>query len=278
MNRRHACLAGIAAAGALAACRPGAPSDAPARSLLVSGASAMQALVQALAQAFMRSRSGPEIAVLVEPGGSLPAYIAARRGAIDVAVMTRPLAESEDQPGARQFLVARDCLRVVVARALPRTLPVAGLTQAQVHNLFDGTTANWRALGGPDLPVTVCVAPRGTPAREALEQLLLNGAACTAEAREWTGEAALLAAVAATPGAIAALSRLPGAASGATALAIDAVQATDATVLSMRYPYIHNCYLLLHGTAGGAACDFVQFARSAAGQAIVARHGLVAVY
>lgn len=267
MNRRHACLA---AAGALAACRPGAPHDTSVRSLLVGGASAMQPLVQVLAHAFMRSRPGT--AIVVERGGSLPAYIAARRGAIDMAAMTRPLSDSEDGAGARQYLVARDSIGVVVHRALP----VAGLTQAQVRGLFAGTTTNWRALGGPDLPVTVCVPARDTPARQVLEQLLLDGAACTCDARACATDAALLAAVAATAGAIAGLDGLARAGGGAV-LAIDGVHPTDSTVLSSRYPYTHGYYLLLHGARDSATLDFVRFARSSAGQAIVARHGLVPV-
>ena len=73
---------------------------------------------------------------VVERGGSLPACIAARRGAIDLAAMTRPLSDSEDDAGARQYLVARDRIGVIVHR----TLPVAGLTQAQVRGLFAGAT------------------------------------------------------------------------------------------------------------------------------------------
>ncbi|MEV4781605.1 substrate-binding domain-containing protein [Burkholderia sp. LMU1-1-1.1] len=276
MNRRDACAV-LAATLAGAAC---APNGNPARrSLLISGADAMLPLVRALAQAFLRERraglpgGSPALDVIVERGGSVPAYIAASRRAIDVAAMTRALSDAEDGPGARQHLIARDDIGIVVHRALP----LADLARAQVRGLLTGEIANWRALGGPDLPVTVYAHPRGAPARQSTEQLLLEGADFSPEARELAGEAAL-AAVAATPGAIGYLAgHARGGREPVALLAVDGVPPTAATVLSGRYPYTHGFHLLLHGEPGGEREAFVRFARGAAGQALVAGFGLVAV-
>lgn len=265
MNRRQVCLA---AAGALAACHTQRRPGAAAQSLLAGGASAMQPLVRALAQDFMRQQPG--CTIVVERGGSLPALIAAQRGAIDVAAMTRPLADSEDGAGTRQFLVARGAITVVAHPGLQ----LAGLTQSRMRALFRGDTRNWREVGGAGLPVTVCVPPRGAAARATVEDLLLDGAACTVDAREFATDATMLAAVAATAGAIGCVAGHATPYHGAV-LTIDGIPACDATILSGRYPYTCGFYLLLHGASGGPADDFVRFARSSAGQAIVARHGLV---
>lgn len=267
MNRRQACLA---LAAATLACRPAPPASR--RTLLVSSASAMVPLAQALAQGFTGSRA--DLAVLVERGGSLPAFIAARRGAIDIAAMTRALSDSEDDAGARQFLIARDALGIVVHPALP----VPGLTSAQVRAALAGDIANWRALGGPDLPVTVYAHERETMARRVAEQVLLDGGDFAVTTHECASDAALLVSVAGDPGAIAYIDgRIRGAAGQVAELAIDGVRATPATVLSGRCPYTHSLYLLLHGALDVAGSDFVRFARSRAGQAIVASQGLVPV-
>lgn len=275
MNRRHACIALAGAAGALAtvACAPGGLGTHTTRqSLLISGAAAMLPLTTALAQAFLRDQDA--LAIIVEPGGSLPAYIAANRGAIDMAAMTRALSDSEDDAGAHHYLIARNDIGIIVNRALP----VESLTRAQVRALFTGEIANWRALGGPDRPVTVYAHARGAPARQSAEQLLLDGGDFAVDARECPNDAALAAAVAADPGAIAYLDGQARAGAGEVAvLPVGGVRATRATVLSGRYPYTHSFYLLLHGETGGARSGFVRFARSAAGQAIVERHGLVSV-
>jgi phosphate transport system substrate-binding protein len=155
---------------------------------------------------------------------------------------------------------------------------VRSLTRAQVRAAFAGEIANWRALGGPDAPLTVVAHARDATARQSAEHLLLGGRALALDARECADDATLAAAVAADRTAI---GYLPGharaRATGVAPLAVDGVEATRATVLSGRYPFTHNFHLLLHGAPGGTRAEFVRFARSPAGQAIVERLGLVAV-
>lgn len=289
VNRRHAC-AMLAGAGALAAtaCAPG--RAVPGQALLVGAAAPMLALVQALAAGFARSAAGGEAgprapAVLVEPGGSLPAYIAASRGAIDVAAMARPLQDGEDGAGARHHLVARDAIGIAAHRACP----VRALAREQVRALLAGEIANWRALGGPDLLVTVYAPARATPARQAAEQLLLGGAEFAVNARDCADHAALCAALRLDPGALGVFEGRASAGTRAadtpTLLAVDGVPPTRATVLSGRYPYTQSFYLLLHGARGDCADGsrddpreaFVRFARSGAGQRIVQALGFIAV-
>jgi phosphate transport system substrate-binding protein len=265
----------LAGAGTLAtaACTPGrGAAPAEQESLLVGGAAAMVPLARALAQAFVQGRA--DVAVVVERGGSLPAYIAASRGAIDVAAMTRALSDTEDDAGARQYLIARDDIGIVVNP----NQTLRSLTRAQVRAAFAGEIANWRALGGPDAPLTVYAHARGATARQSAEHLLLGGGALALDARECADDAALAAAVAADATAI---GYLPGHARAAAdslgLLAVDGVEATRATVLSGRYPFTHSFHLLLHGAPGRTRAEFVRFARSPAGQAIVERLGLVAV-
>lgn len=274
MRRRDACIV-LAGAGMLAtvACTPGrGAAPVEQESLLVGGAAAMVPLARALAQAFVQGRA--DVAIVVERGGSLPAYIAASRGAIDVAAMTRALSDTEDDAGARQYLIARDDIGIVVNR----NTTLRSLTRAQVRAAFAGEIANWRALGGPDAPLTVYAHARGATARQSAEHLLLGGGALAPDARECADDAALAAAVAADPTAI---GYLPGharaGADGLALLAVDGVEATRATVLSGRYPFTHSFHLMLHGAPGRTRAEFVRFARSPAGQAVVERLGLVAV-
>ena len=98
MNGRRACVAlaagaGVAVAGAWTLRAAGAARTRP--SLLIGGASAMLPLTTALARGFLRERADAG-GIVAEAGGSLPAYIAASRGAIDVAAMTRALSDAED--------------------------------------------------------------------------------------------------------------------------------------------------------------------------------------
>ena len=275
MDRRRACLALAGAAGALAAGACTRAGDPVPAALLIGGAAAMLPLTQALADAFARTRGPCDI--VIERGGSLPAYIAASRGAIDLAAMTRALTDTEDGAGARHYLIARSDIGLVVNGALP----VRGLTRDGARALLAGDVANWRAVGGPDLPAVVYAYPRGTTARQSAEQLLLDGGDFAVDARECPDAAALAAALAADPGGIACLDGAArggaGPGTGLAVLAVDGVAPARAAVLSGRYPYTHSFYLLLHGAPSGVRGDFVRFARSPAGQAIVERLGLVPV-
>ena len=267
----------LAGAVGAAACAPDPIGTRHRReALLIGGASAMLPLTTALAQALMRERGAP--AAVIERGGSLPAYIAASRHVIDVAAMTRALSDNEDSAGAHQYLIARGRVDIVVNRALS----VAGLSQSRLRALLTGEVKHWAPVGGPDLPVTVYVHARGAAARACAEQVVLDGGEFGVDARECAGDAKLLAAVAADPGAIACIDASACQAEGSdqgqlARLAIDGVAASHATVLTERYPFTYSFYLLRHGRPGDVGDAFIRFARSAAGQAIVARHGLVGV-
>lgn len=275
MNRRAACLAlvGAGSALAMAACTPPAPGlQAAGPLLLAGGAAAMLPLTRALARSFARMHGAA--GMLVEPGGSLPAYIAASRGAIDIAAMTRALSDGEDDARAHHYLIARDHIVIVVNRAMP----VTDLAQAQIRALLAGEITNWRTVGGPDLPVSVHAPAGGGLARQCTEQVLLDGGDFAVDAREYADDAALAAAIEAAPGAIGCLQGHARAGiERAAALAVDGVADTRATVLSGRYPYTQGFHLLLHGEPDGVRGAFIRFARSAAGQAIVAAHGYVSV-
>ncbi|MEO7494816.1 MAG: substrate-binding domain-containing protein [Massilia sp.] len=248
------------------------PAPTGRQSLLIGGAGAMMALNTSWARAFMRSH--PEIDIVIEKGGSLPAYIAASRGAIDLAAMTRSLSDAEDDASAHHFLVARGDVGIVVQRGSP----LRNLGREQVRGLLTGEIGNWRQVGGPARTVKVYAHARGGIARQFAEEFLLDGSDFAPAASECDSDASLIAAVAADPDGIGAIgAREQIGAAAVRCVEVDGVAATRATVLSGRYPYAHSFYLLLYGEQDGLRADFLAFARSAAGQEIVRQAGLVAV-
>lgn len=279
MNRRQASIALALGAGAagLALLRSGlarhaAPPDRPRQSLLIGGAGAMLSLNNSWARAF--ALAYPTVDIVIETGGSLPAYIAASSGAIDLAAMTRGLSDAEDSASAHQFLVAKGEIAIIVHRGSR----LADLSRQQVAALLSGDIDNWRKVGGPNRAVHVYAHTRGGVARRFAEEYLLDGNDFTPAAGEFDTDSALVAAVAADPdgiGAVAARAQLV--APHASCVAIDRVRATRSTVLSGRYPYAHSFHLLLFGESNGPRADFLDFARSPAGQDIVSKAGLMPV-
>lgn len=277
MDRRTASLAVAVVAGfcgtaLLARARLVGDGAAQPGSLLISAAGAMLGLTTCWAQAFRQQHGGAR--VVIEKGGAMPAYIAARRGVIDLAAMTRPLTDAEDDASAHHYLVAKGQIGIVVNRASP----LVDLGRQQLQALLTGAAANWREVGGPDMPVQVVARGLGTSARQFAEEVLLAGGDFAPGASEYDRAADVVAAVGAHPGGIGAIAlrgeRLPPA---VRLLAIDGVAATRSTALSGRYPFAHGFYLLLYGAADGMRGDFLRYARSTAGQAIVAELGLIPV-
>lgn len=273
MNRRQAWSALAAVAGApLAyhiAFRQAPP--APRQSLLIGGAGTMRSLMSALARGYCQRHPGLD--VVIEQGGSLAAYGAASRGAIDLAAMARGLSDAEDDASARPYLIAKADVAIVINRALGLT----DLSRQQIQSLLTGRFDNWRQVGGPDRKVKVYALAHEARTSLFAQELVLDGSLCAVDASELASSGAL-AAVAADPAAIGYCAS-GGHCSGSALLrlAADGVPSSLHTVLSGRYPYALPLYLLLYGERGGHRAGFVDFARSAAGQRIVAREGLIAV-
>jgi phosphate transport system substrate-binding protein len=242
------------------------------KSLLIGGAGAMVPLNQALADAFIKLN--PMVDVVIEKGGSLQGLIAVKRGAIDLAAMTRDLSNEEDDESAHDFLIARGDIRIVVNKASF----IKTLSEKQVRDLLTGELTNWKQVGGIDAPVNVISRTKGSTTRQFVEEVVLDGGEVTSSAKEVETTKLLAASVAADPYAIGYVaSKDSEGIADVVALAVDGVTASRATVLSGRYPYTHSFSLLIYGEQKGLRLDFVNFARSAAGQKIVAQNGLIPV-
>lgn len=240
--------------------------------LLIAGSPTMFNLNLALVAAF--STQHPLVDAVVEKGGSLPALIALKRGALDVAALERDLSVAEDDLLTRNFLIARNNIAIIVnARS-----PLSSLSREQVRALLTGAITNWKQLGGPDATVRLISRTRGSTSRQFVEEVVLGGDDIAVNARDVETSRQLSEQVAADPYAVGYLSlKDRNDVSGIVQLGVDGVIATRESVLSGRYPYTQSLHMVLYGERHPVAAEFVAFARSAAGQKIVAQQGLVPV-
>lgn len=269
---RRAALLGLAAA-TLAAGTAGlfwhrGSRELP-KELLIAGSSSMHAMLAALAEAYARQLAGVDI--VVEKGSSLSALRALKRGAIDVAAMARDLTVPEDSLHVRNFLIARNEIRIVANQALA----IPTLSLAQLRAVLLGEIRNWQDLGGPDAPLHLYSHKAMTLSRRFLEDVLLEGLDIVATAEEVDDDAELARRIAADPLGLGylALNYRSALAPGLQSLAIEGVAPERAAVYSGRYALTESLYLVC-AEGEGRAHDFIAFAGSAAGQAIVAAHFL----
>lgn len=127
------------------------PSGLPAaEKVVIPGSGSMQSLLRDLAAAF--NAATPAVVVEIPDSvGTGGGFKAAGEGTATLARVGRRPGEKEAAYGLEFQVFA---LQPVVFAAHPG-VKIKTLTKAQGRDLFSGKIANWKELGGPDLPVVV---------------------------------------------------------------------------------------------------------------------------
>ncbi len=129
--------------------------------LVLTGSSTLAPLATEIGKRF--ERQNPGVRVDVQSGGSSRGITDARSGLADIGLVSRALKEEEKD--LKSFTVARDGIGMIVHKSNP----VRELSDRQIIDIYTGKITNWRAVGGPDQPITVVNKAEG---RSTLELFL----------------------------------------------------------------------------------------------------------
>ena len=237
----------------------------------------MLPLNRRLAEAFMRSH--PEVAVLVEGGGTgvgVEALVARR---VDLAAASRPFTPDEiralherfETLGLR-FLVARDALSVYIHPSNP----IRELTLDQLRAVFSGETGRWSEVGGPDEPITVVIRPPNSGTFRFFRDHVLRDVNYSATAVTVSRTRDVVEAVRDRPNAIG-----YGAVIYGTDLPRVRVDGEEASVENVRdgdYPLARYLYFYATSTPEGTTKEFLDWCVGPEGQAVVADVGFVPLW
>jgi phosphate transport system substrate-binding protein len=237
------------------------------RSVVVAGSSAMLFYDRLLADAFEKRHH--RLKVEVAAGNSIAGLIAVERGSIDVAAVSRDLAPREYRADLLVTTIGRDGLVAVVNKANP----LGDLSRDQLRAIFMGEQTQWQGSGRP---LHVISREVDSGSLQSFEELALGGEGVVASARRVPSPEAMIAAVAADPDAIGFVG-LHGLSPEVKALSIDGVPMNEATILSSRYPLTRSLNLVTEIDAEGAGREFVEFAASPQGQALIEKSGAMRV-
>lgn len=241
-------------------------------SIQMVGSTSMEKLANALSEAFMEKY--PDVNVTAEFVGSGAGIEAVNNGTADIGNSSRNLKDEEKQAGAVENIVAIDGIAVCV----DLTNTVTGLTKEQLTNIYNGTITNWSEVGGTDSPIIVVGREAGSGTRGAFEELLGLEDACV-YANELDSTGAVMAKVAATPGAIGyvSLDALDG---SVIALALDGVDATVENIKAGNY-FLSRPFVMATKGEISAQSELIRewfdFVYSAEGQEVAANVGLITV-
>ncbi len=164
-------------------------------SISMVGSTSMEKFANALSEVFMEKY--PNVTVQAEFVGSGAGIEAVTNGSADIGNSSRNLTEDEKAAGIAENIVAIDGIAVVVDPANT----VTNLTKQQLIDIYSGAVSNWSEVGGSDSPIVVVGREAGSGTRSAFEEILGLEDAC-AYSSELDSTGAVMARVAATPGAI----------------------------------------------------------------------------
>ena len=226
----------------------------------------------------------PGLVLTVSGGGSGVGVAALRAGSAELGMVSRPLTAGEREAlgrGLEVVTVARDAVAVVVSKAV-YVGGVHSLGLGQIAAIYRGRIRNWKALGGPDLPILVLDKEPSRGTRHVFARVVLGDVHARAP-----GASLIVgsnneeqAVVARSDGAIGMLSnawlndRVRAVAVGEGDAA---VLPTLAHVRDGSYPIQRSLDILVPEGAGPAARDFVAFLESERGQRIVRDTGYLPI-
>ena len=193
----------------------------------LAGSTSMEKLCEAMAESFMERNPG--VTVTVEYTGSGAGLESLAAGSVDIGNASRGLKDEEKASGAVENIVAIDGIAVITNKSCS----IKDVTSKDLAKIYSGEITDWDELGGKEQPIVVIGREAGSGTRDAFEELLEVKDGCV-YAQELDSTGAVLAKVAATPGAIGYVS-LDVVDDTVSELKIDGVEPTEEEILAGKY-------------------------------------------
>jgi phosphate transport system substrate-binding protein len=246
-----------------------------AESIVLDGSSGMLPLARALATAYQKQSSDPQ----VETGKGLGTGARLRalaEGKIQIALASHGIKPDDIQKGNLKIF---DVAKGAIVFAVNASVPIANITEQEVCEIYSGRTRNWLALRGTDNPVAVLTRP----ATEVDPEVIRDKVACFKELKE-VETAKVLArggdmakGLAETPHAIGMTSMTVVEQSGGQvkALSLSGTAPTEENVKSGRYFLTRDFLFVIRGEPTPPVKNFLDFVLSPEGDRVIRGNGAV---
>jgi len=253
----------------------------------VKGSDTMINLVQILAEEFMSKN--PQAAIAVLGGGSGTGISGLINGTCDIADTSREWKQSEINQAwekgitPRLFAIAVDGLSIIVNEKNPLTK----LTMDQVGSIYRGEIKNWKAVGGPDMAISLYGRQSNSGTYVFLQEHVLRNKNYSTDMKEMNGNAQIIEGVKADEAAIGyvgvgyVVDKATGRPmAGLKILNISKDAKSEAfspmdkkAVDTGDYPIARPLYQATNGKPGANIAGFIQWEVGPEGQTIVEREG-----
>lgn len=196
-------------------------------SVTLAGSTSMEKLANAMNEAFMEKY--PSVSATAEFTGSSAGIESLAAGSVDIGDASRALSDDEKGQGIVENIVAIDGIAVIT----DTDNTITDIKSEDLAKVYTGEITNWKDLGGKDEQIVVIGREAGSGTRDAFEELMDVKDSCK-YAQELDSTGAVLAKVAATPGAVGyvSLDVLDDTVNG---LKINSVEPTEENILAGTY-------------------------------------------
>ena len=246
-----------------------------AERIIIDGSTGVTPLVAALAKAYREQN--PAVTVEIGKGLGTKARIKAlAEGGIDIAMASHGLVVDDL---VRQGMAVQEIAKVAVVFGVNSAVPVTVLAENQICDIYSGRLANWKELGGPDLPV----APRTRPDTEGDAEVVRQRVGCLTqlqmpEAVQVMAKSGDMAKeLARTAGAIGMTTTTVVEQSQARIkpLALNGIEPSMENVRSGAYRLTRDSFLVTKAASSPAVAKFLEFVRSSEGKRVISANGAV---
>ena len=214
----------------------------------------------------------PNVSATAEFTGSSAGIESLTAGSVDIGDASRALSDDEKSQGVVENIVAIDGIAVITDTANT----VTDIKSEDLAKVYTGEITNWKDLGGPDEQIVVIGREAGSGTRDAFEELMDVKDSCK-YAQELDSTGAVLAKVAATPGAVGyvSLDVLDDTVNG---LKINSVEPTEDNILAGDYVLQRPFVMATKGEISEQSKQvqaYFDFINSADGQNVIKSVGLI---
>jgi phosphate transport system substrate-binding protein len=235
-------------------------------SITMAGSTAFQPFAEKLADQYMMNHNN--VIITVQGGGSAVGIQSANSGAAQIGMADLVILPQEAKD-LTATVVAKDGIAVVVN---PQN-KVTDLTSDQVRDIFNGKIANWKEVGGDDIPITVVSREAGSGTRSSFEQII-TGINLKKDALIQDSNGTIRETIANDANSIGYVSHgLVNA--KIKPLKIDNQECTSDEIVKGNYKLVRPIFLLVKGNMEGEIKNFIGYVLSDEGQKIIQAQGLL---
>ena len=252
----------VSTAVLLAGCG-GAPSAAGgsgagteiAGKISASGSTALLPLLKPAQEEFQNKNA--KVTVNVAGGGSFTGMNQVAEGSVDIGDSDVNLPDEYKDKGLVDHKVVVEPFVFIVDKANK----VDNLTKQQVIDIMTGKVTNWSQVGGADQKITLIHRAKSSGSRATISEVVLKGAAFTADAVIQDSNGAVRSAISTTPGAIGYVDA-PYADDSVKVLKFDGVEFSAQNIIDGKYPIYGYGHMYTKGEATGATKAFLDYIMS----------------